>query len=394
MQLRLAFILCFFVTTAAVAHASPQGIERAPRFFRKAVEQVLPAVVTIETYGTTTMEVNPKRKRAIQGFSQPGEGPTSGLVISPDGHILTSTYNFLRKPKIITVVLHDGRRKVATLLGKDETRQLALLKIDADSLPMPVLAERDQLRVGQWAVSVGVGYGGTQPSVSVGILSALHRISGKAVQTDANTSPANYGGPLIDIRGRVIGLITPLSPRAGSELAAAQWYDSGIGFAVPLDGLDSLIERMKKGETIERGMMGVSLEKKPEKAGGLKISKIAKHSPAEIAGLKKGDIITHIFQTELVDMVALKTEIGRYHAGDTVTLTYTRDDQTHTADLILQTPPFKKPETETETETEPEKPDTEPEEPKAESEESEAHPEKPEAEPEKESKPEAKPEFE
>src|SRR5262249_28458348 len=159
--------------------------------------------------------------------------------ISSDGYIVTSTFNFLRKPPVITVVLADGQRHVARLLGRDETRKLCLLKIDGvTNLAVPQIAPRAELRVGQWTIAIWLGLGGPQPEIWAGILSATSRISGKAVQSDANTSPANYGGPLVDLDGRVIGICVPLTPGAQQEAAGAQWYDSGIGFAVPLDGLD------------------------------------------------------------------------------------------------------------------------------------------------------------
>src|SRR5262249_41731663 len=130
-----------------------------------------------------------------------------------DGYIITSTFNFLKRPPVITVVFPDGKRHVAKLLGRDDTRKLCLLKVDGvQSLPVPEFVPRSELKVGQWAVAVGVGYGDGSPALSAGIISAASRISGKAVQTDANTSPANYGGPLVDLDGRVIGVCVPLSP--------------------------------------------------------------------------------------------------------------------------------------------------------------------------------------
>ncbi len=112
---------------------------------------------------------------------------------------------------------------------------LVLLKVAADeALPVPTWVPRQELAVGQWTIAVGRTYPGSFPNVSVGILSAINRVWGKAVQTDAKVSPSNYGGPLIDIRGRVIGVLVPLSPQQEGEFAGAEWYDSGIGFAVPL----------------------------------------------------------------------------------------------------------------------------------------------------------------
>src|SRR5204862_4223199 len=116
----------------------------------------------------------------------------------------------------------------AKLLGRDETRRLCLLKVDGVSdLAAPEFVPRSEVKVGQWAIAVGVGFGAKEPALSAGIISATSRISGKAVQTDANTSPANYGGPLIDLDGRVLGICVPLSADTKNAAAGAEWYDSG-----------------------------------------------------------------------------------------------------------------------------------------------------------------------
>src|SRR6185295_1841033 len=99
-------------------------------------------------------------------------------------------------------------------------------------------------------------------NVTVGIVSALGRMFGKVIQTDADVSMANYGGPLVDIRGRVLGLVVPMAPHGASEVAGAEWYDSGIGFAVPLASLADRIERMKKGEDQRPGLLGISMATK------------------------------------------------------------------------------------------------------------------------------------
>src|SRR5262249_29292192 len=146
---------------------------------RAAVDHVRRSLVVIETVAGVT----PGR---AAGIRNPGEGPTTGLIVSADGCIITSTFNLIRNPRVITVVLADKSRHVAALLGRDETRKLCLLKIDGvHDLPVPAFAPREELKTGQWAASVGVGYGDAEPAVSVGIISAVNRIGGRAVQTDA-----------------------------------------------------------------------------------------------------------------------------------------------------------------------------------------------------------------
>ncbi|MHB1156413.1 MAG: S1C family serine protease [Phycisphaerales bacterium] len=314
--------------------------------FGAAAARVMPAVVTIETVGGIGLgggnDKEQQKTNAINALSNPGEGPTTGLIVSADGYVLTSTFNFIRKPRIITVTLADGRRKVAELLGRDETRQVCLLKIDGVSdLPVAEPAKTDDLRIGQWAIAVGVGYGADEPAMTVGIISALHRIGGRALQTDANISPANYGGPLVDIEGRVIGLCTPLNPRAQRTGAGSAWYDSGIGFAVTLTGIDGIIERMKKGETLKRGLMGVVPSPDISQDGGVKLQQVVPGSPAATAGLAAEDRIMTVEGKAVNSPNDLMRVLSRYMAGDKVKLTVRHGEEpAKELELTLEPGPF------------------------------------------------------
>ena len=180
-----------------------------------------------------------------------------GLVVDPSGYIISSAFNFVNKPTSILVRLPDGTRKPAKLVATDHSRMLVLLKIDAEK-PLPVceIAPQGEMRVGQWAIAVGRTFESDRPNMAVGILSALDRIWGKAIQTDAAVSPNNYGGPLVDIRGRVMGVLVPLSPEAAGEIAGMEWYDSGIGFAIPVEHIQQVLPRLKKGEDLYPGLAG------------------------------------------------------------------------------------------------------------------------------------------
>jgi serine protease Do len=321
----------------ATAQESPRdGYRLAPKVFRAAVERIKPCLVTIEAFGG----IGPSAGKAKRGssISHPGDGPTTGLVISPNGYIVTSTFNFLRKPPIITVILPDGSRKVAKLLGRDETCKLCVLKVDGvTNLRVPEWAPGKANRVGQWAISVGVGYGGDEPAVSVGIISALARISGKAVQTDANISPANYGGPLVDLEGRVIGICSPLSPMSQEALAGVEWYDSGIGFAVPLEGRDSHLARMKAGETLlPGGQLGIQLRPaEKDKDTGPVVESVAANSPAAKADLKSGDRIVSFSGEKVLDTQQLSVLVRRFYKGDVTKVELRRGDQTITAEVTF-----------------------------------------------------------
>lgn len=322
-------------TVPATSNADMQlGVLLAPKAFRAAAERVRPSIVRIEGFGGVAGSVG------AAGVQPPGEGPTTGLVISPDGYILTSTFNFIRKPPVITVVLPDGQRKVAELLGRDETRKICVLKVGGVSnLPVPTFADRDKVKVGQWAVALGVGFGGSEPAPTAGIVSATSRISAKAIQTDANLSPANYGGPLIDIEGRVIGLCVPLSPQSRDEAAGAEWYDSGIGFAVPIAENAERIEALKRGENLHYPFLGIKVKAFGEPPRGVQVEEVVAGSPAEKGGIAKGDIVVAIDQVEPLDPTHFATLVGRHVAGETAKIDFRRGDEQKSVEVELAVMP-------------------------------------------------------
>ena len=190
------------------------------------MDRIAPAVVHIETIGGLERT----------GHVLFGTGPTTGLIVDPDGYIISSAFNFFNKPASILVRLPDGSRKAARLLATDHSRMLALLKVETPRpLPVGEVLPQRAMRIGQWTIAVGRAFDADRPNLAVGILSATNRVWGKAIQTDAAVSPNNYGGPLIDLEGRVMGVLVPLSPQAETEVAGVDWYDSGIGFAVPAE---------------------------------------------------------------------------------------------------------------------------------------------------------------
>ena len=308
-----------------------RGTLLAPKAFRAAAEKVLPSLVTIEGFGGLAAGSG-----IGKGIHAPGEGPTTGVVISSDGYILTSTYNFLRKPPVITVKFGDGQRRVAKLLGRDETRKLCVLKVEGVSdLPIPEFAPREQAFVGQWVVALGIGFGDDEPALTAGIISAASRISSKAIQTDANVSPANYGGPLVDLDGRIVGICVPLAPGGKQEGAGSQWYDSGIGFAVPVAENEQAIAAMKEGKSLEHAFLGVQTQLAGMPPIGAVVQQVLPESPAEKSGFRKGDDVISVDGTEILDPGHLSVVIGRYVAGDKVEIVVLRgaEEATLTAEL-------------------------------------------------------------
>lgn len=315
-----------------------EGLRLTPRAFRIAARKVDSALVTIESFGGSSTAAG-----KIGGIRQQGEGNTTGVMISSDGYVITSAFNFIEQPTTITVLTRDGVRRVADLKGRDDTRRICLLKIqetEDEPLPefdVPEFVSPDEIRVGQWAVSVGVGYGDSNPAISMGIVSALNRVGGRAIQTDANISPANYGGPLLDIEGRVIGICVPMSADSQSLASGVEWYDSGIGFCIPVVGNEELIERMKQGRHIKRAFLGVQTED-IEDVDGIRIVNIVGGTAAEKAGLKKGDIILKLDEHNVPNLAELRSALARYYAGDEVEIVFQRDDKEEAIKVQLGEP--------------------------------------------------------
>lgn len=313
-----------------------EAMSLTSKAFRSAATRVAPSLVTIESYGGVSAV-----QGRIGGIRKQGEGNTTGIVISSDGFILTSTFNFIQRPPVISVILSSGERHFAKLVGRDDTRKICLLKIDGlTDLPIPEMVDESKIKVGQWAISLGVGYGDTSPAMSTGIISAKNRIGGRAIQTDANISPANYGGPLVDIEGRVLGICVPMNPQSQAVGAGVEWYDSGIGFAIPLANAAKLLDRLKAGEYIRPAFIGIQSGPNPL-GDGILVNKVNPDSPASRVGLETGDILLSINDNPVNDMLRLKQLINRFEAGETIRMIVKRkssgDDEN--LELPLDHPP-------------------------------------------------------
>lgn len=286
---------------------------------RAAVEHVAPSIVQIRTIGGL---------EAIDRALLP-DGPTTGLVISPDGWIISSAFNFVQQPASILVTFADGEQAPAELVAKDHSRKLVLLKAQGVSgLAVPEMAPEDEIQVGEWAIAVGRTFQSQRPNISVGIVSARGRMFGRAIQTDADVSTASYGGPLIDIRGRVLGVLVPMSPQDTSEVAGAEWYDSGIGFAVPLAGISRSIEAMKKGADQHSGVLGIAMENENAHESPATLATVMPTSPAGKSGLKKGDRVIDIDGQPIETQTDLRFALGTRYAGENVRITVKRGEET------------------------------------------------------------------
>lgn len=280
----LLLSLVFCVGFSGASYAVDPPLEELEQLaFRRAAVLASESVVQVETFGGAEI-VN--RQFAASG-------PSTGTVLSGDGWIVTSSYSFRNQPASINVILSDGERKPAKLVARDYSRELALLKIEVDR-PLVALqpSDRKGWRVGQWALALGKTFEAKEASCSVGILSAMGRVWNKAVQTDAKVSPQNYGGPLIDLDGRAIGILTPINPGIVSEGEVEQWYDSGIGFAIPMEDILARLPRMQAGEDLYPGKIGVRWRGADEYGESVVLQGVTPGSPAAKVGIEIGDKIT------------------------------------------------------------------------------------------------------
>jgi len=315
-----------FVVAAQNARAQDDLLAAEEQSLRSAVERVAPGVVRIETVGGLERV----------GKVLVGTGPTTGLVVSEDGYVISSAFNFIQQPSSILVTLPSGKRASAKIAARDQSRMLVLLKVDTEEkLVVPQAVPRSEMRVGQWAVALGRTFEQTEPSISTGVVSALNRIWGKALQTDAKISPSNYGGPLVDIRGRVFGVLVPLSPQQTGELAGAEWYDSGIGFAVPLEDIFAHLETLKAGKDLHPGLLGVSLKQGDIYSLAAEVAAAPPNSPANKAGVKPGDVIVELDGKPVTRQAELRHALGPHYAGGQVKLVLKRGDERVEATIEL-----------------------------------------------------------
>ncbi|MFM8275306.1 MAG: PDZ domain-containing protein [Gemmata sp.] len=319
---------------AAPVHAQPKTDlnDATEKAMKAASAKVAPALVKIETAGGTETIGTAQPKKGPGGPPaagvRKGVGPTSGVVVSADGYIISSAFNFANKPTDIFVTL-AGRpqRLVAKVVANDQTRMLTLLKVEAKDLPVPEAFPKKDVEIGQWGLSLGRTLDNNvdhPPSMSVGIVSAVKRIWGKAIQTDAKTSPVNYGGALTSIDGRVYGVIVPASNRSDGETAGVDVYDGGIGFAVPLEDIFAVLPRLKEGKDLRRGLLGVSPQGTDTYNAPPVVGAIQPDSAAQRAGLLVGDKILEINGKKVPNYSTLQHIMGPLYEGDEIVLKVSR----------------------------------------------------------------------
>lgn len=339
--------------------------------FVKAAKTTVPAVVTIKNYQTRSNSRASDQDMFDFFFGDPfgsgrqqqkqqtppnmPSGLGSGVIISPDGYIISNNHVVAGASKL-EVVLSNKKTYIATLVGTDPNTDISLLKIEEKGLPYLNFANSDNVEVGQWVLAVGNPLG-LNSTVTAGIISAKGRGIGilsqqgqasnpieSFIQTDAAINPGNSGGALVNTTGDLIGI--------NSAISSSNGYYQGYGFAVPANLARKIVEDIKKFGIVQRGFLGITpldladdqmvayynQQKKANVKGGsgIYIIDVAEKSGASDAGLKSGDIITQIDGTPITDYADLSMVVGSRRPGDQVQVTYNRNGKNVTVPVTLR----------------------------------------------------------
>ena len=321
--------------------AAPSALTQTPDWVRLSKE-AKPAVVNIAAKRNAESPAMPQLKgrrgdRSFEDFYRRfGETPRrpvraagSGFVLSPDGYVVTNNH-VVEDATDIEVKLADGRELPAKVIGRDPKTDVALLKVEATGLPVIPLGDSTALQVGEPVMAIGNPFG-LEQTVTTGIVSATGRVIGSGpydsfIQTDASINPGNSGGPLINARGEVIGINTAIFSQSGGSV--------GIGFAVPSSVAKSVITQLAEHGTVERGWLGVSIQPlstelakgfKGADAGGALVSAVVDGSPAEKAGVKRGDVIVEFDGKKVARAADLPRLVADVRVGNDVPIVVVRE---------------------------------------------------------------------
>jgi serine protease Do len=324
--------------------------------FAEVAEAARPAVVNISTTSTVTMEDNPFGNmfndpffRHFFGdrFGNPGQKRKykssalgSGVIVSDDGYILTNNH-VVKGADEIKVILYDKREFKGKVVGTDPRTDLAVVKIEARNLPTLSLGDSGKLKTGDLVLAIGNPFGLNQ-TITMGIVSAVGRSNiGLAdyedfIQTDAAINPGNSGGALVNTSGKLVGINTAIYSTSGGYM--------GIGFAIPSDMAKVVMDNIIKHGKVIRGWLGVSIQDLTpdlaksldikETAGAL-VSGVEKNSPADKAGLKRGDLITGIDTKKVDDSTGLRNMIASTAPGTKIDVKIIRDGKMQTKTVVL-----------------------------------------------------------
>jgi serine protease Do len=306
--------------------------------FRQIAHDIIPKVVRIDV-------------TSVSADKTTGKSFGSGIIVEQedeDVYILTN-YHVINNATEITIVLNNDKEYKGETVGKDERSDIGVVKFQSkEKFEVAKIGKSSELQIGDWAIAVGNPYG-FNGTVTIGVVSALGRstmLGNKAdatdfIQTDAAVNPGNSGGPLINIKGEVIGI--------NSWIASPIAANSGLSFSIPIDNAIVVFSKLKKNSVVEYAWLGVAIKSLTDSAlrkslniereHGAYIVEIVKESPGEKAGFKVGDIIISIDGKEIKDANELIWIISKYNPGDKIKVKYISEDVTKEVFVILATRP-------------------------------------------------------
>jgi Do/DeqQ family serine protease len=326
---------------------------RANINFVAAAQRVKDGVVYIRSgYSSTPKGLKdlhqsiPEFEDFFQGPGRKNEATGSGVLLTDDGFIVTN-FHVIDEASNIEVILHNKQSYKATVIGSDPTTDLALLKIDAHGLPFVKYGDSDKLQVGEWVLAVGNPFDLTS-TVTAGIISGkgrsiniLREKSNLAIesflQTDAAVNPGNSGGALVNLKGDLVGINTAIASPTGSY--------SGYSFAVPSNLVVKVIQDLKEFGSVQRGLLGVSVvdidaslarELNLEKIEGVYVRAVNENSAADLAGIKKGDLILKINERSVNSVPELQEAVGRFRPGEKINSLIFRSGKNLEIKIILK----------------------------------------------------------
>jgi len=310
-------------------------LQRLDEEYTKVTAAVVPSVVSITTTRTVTrrMPIDPLElffgRRFADQAQQKVTSLGSGVIVSKEGHIVTNNH-VLNGTSDVTVALNDGREAKAKIVGTDAQIDLAVLKIDLPNLSPLTLGDSDKVKVGQIVMAIGNPFG-LEESVSQGIISAKDRraMNDSQVeffQTDTAINPGNSGGPLVNIRGEVIGINSAIYSESGGN--------QGIGFAIPSNLVKAAMGSIISKGRVIRGYLGIAIQSvtkeiaeqfKLDSMRGAFVTDVTPGSPAEKAGIIRGDVIRKVNDYEVKDTVSLVSRIAEADVGSSLRIDLVRD---------------------------------------------------------------------
>jgi len=348
----LGIVLMIAVVSPVFAAAEDNGIEtlrKTSKAFTEVAKKAVPAVVAVQVEQTVSSDIegfgsSPSDDEFFRRFFGPRfsprnsepqirKGQGSGFIISSDGYVLTNNHVVDSADKI-TVVLKDGRKLEAKVIGTDPDSDVAVIKIEGKDFPTIELGDSDSLEIGEWVIAVGNPFGLAE-TVTVGVVSAKGRQIGITeggyedfIQTDAAINPGNSGGPLLNLDGKAIGMNSAIISQSGGYM--------GIGLAVPINMAKAVKEQLISGGKVVRGYVGITMNPEgltPELAesfgykgeGGILVTEVLEESPAAKAGLKQGDIITQLNGKAVTSNDSFRNTVSLMAPGTKIKLTLFRD---------------------------------------------------------------------